>query len=56
MNKDNYSIHEVVYQNNSGYRYAQYRGRVMTDTGYWKVSEDFNTYTEAELWCQSKRQ
>jgi len=48
-----YTVHTVTYMGKYSSE-IKYRGRVMSNSGWWKVSKDFDRASEAEAWCLSK--
>lgn len=48
-----YTVHTIIYRGTHSSQTC-YRGRVEGESGYWKVSKDFDSHTEAEMWCKSR--
>lgn len=53
MNDVDYTVHKVVYEGSRSSS-VQYRGRVKGESGWWILSPDFDSATDAIHWCKSK--
>lgn len=48
-----YTIHNKTYRSPTTSQVVYY-GKIVGPKGYWKTSQEFGTYQEAEQWCISK--